>query len=140
MGWQRRDVPGALAAWAVAVSALLVVVNPSQPLRVGLAVLAPAVVLLAFLSSLQEGSCPSCRAARRRQERIAGEPSTTAASRANASGEGVGVATGWNVDLPVQITCTRCGHMRRVVTTRFVARDRAATAVEAVLIADRENV
>lgn len=138
MRWQRDDVPGALAAWAVAVSALLVVVNPAPMLRVALALLAPAVVVLAFLTSLQQGSCPSCRAPRRRQARVNGEPSVESASRTRSSRSQVGVDTGWNVDLPVQFTCERCGNSRLVVTTRFVARDRAATANEAVLIAQRE--
>jgi hypothetical protein len=138
MRWQRDDVPGALAAWAVAVSALLVVVNPAPLLRVALALLAPAVVVLAFLASLQQGSCPSCRASRRRQTRVHGEPSVESASRTRSSRSQVRVDTGWNVDLPVQFTCDRCGSSRRVVTTRFVARDRAATANEAVLIAQRE--
>lgn len=138
MRWQRQDVPGALAAWAVAISALLVVVNPAPALRVALALLAPMVVLLAFLTSLQQGSCPSCRAPRRRQERLAGEPTVVSASRTASTRDQVGVDTGWNVDLPVQFSCRRCGNMRRVVTTRFVPRERAATPSEAVLIAQRE--
>jgi len=138
MRWQRDDVPGALAAWAVAVSALLVVVNPAPMLRAALALLAPAMVVLAFLTSLQQGSCPSCRAPRRRQVQTDGEPSVESASRTRSSRSQVGVDTGWNVDLPVQLTCSRCGNSRRVVTTRFVARDRAATPNEAVLIAQRE--
>lgn len=138
MRWQRDDIPGALAAWAVAVSALLVVVNPSPLLRAALALLAPAVVVLAFLTSLQQGSCPSCHAPRRRQSRVNGEPHVESASRTRSSRSQVGVDTGWNVDLPVQFTCGRCGNSRRVVTTRFVARERASTANEAVLIAQRE--
>lgn len=136
--WQRQDVPGALAAWAAAVSALLVIVNPSPMLRAALAVLAPMVVLLAFLTSLQQGSCPSCRAPRRRQERLLGDPTVVPSSRAVSSSEEVGVDTGWDVDLPVQFSCGRCGNARRVVTTRFVPRSRASTPSEAVLIAQRE--
>jgi len=136
--WQRQDVPGALAAWAVAVSALLVVVNPSPLLRVSLALLAPAVVVLAFLASVQQGSCPGCRAPRRQQTRVAGEPSVSSASRTRSSRSEVGVDTGWDVDLPVTHTCARCGNSRLVVTSRFVARERAATPSEAVLIAQRE--
>jgi hypothetical protein len=138
MQWQRQDVPGALAAWAVAVSALLVVVNPAPMLRAALALLAPAVVVLAFLTSLQQGSCPSCRAPRRLQVRVNGEPKAVLASRTVASRAEVGVDTGWNVDLPVQITCERCGSSRRMVTTRFVSLERAPTSSEAVLIAERE--
>jgi len=138
MRWQRQDVPGALAAWAVAVSALLVIVNPSPLLRAALAVLAPMVVLAAFLTSLQQGSCPACRASKRRQVRLLGAPTVTSASRTTSSSEQVGVDTGWDVDLPVQFSCSRCGNVRRVVTTRFVPRSRAATSSEAVLIAQRE--
>lgn len=138
MRWQREDVPGALAAWAVAVSALLVTVNPTPMLRVALALLTPAVVVLAFLTSLQQGSCPSCRAPRRRQVKVNGEPGVESASRTRSSRSQVGVDTGWNVDLPVAFTCERCGNSRRVVTTRFVARDRASTPNEAVLIAQRD--
>jgi hypothetical protein len=138
MQWRWQDVPGALAAWAVALCALLVIVNPAPLLRVALAVLTPVVVLLAFLANLQQGICPSCRASRRHQRRQVGEPSVRASSRTNSSSAGVGVATGWDVEVPVDHLCDRCGRQRRVVSTCFVERQQAATAAEAKLIAVRD--
>ena len=138
MQWRWQDVPGALAAWAVALCALLVIVNPAPLLRVSLAVLTPVVVLLAFLANLQQGICPTCRAPRRQQRRLVGEPSAQVSSRADASTTGVGVATGWEVEVPVDHFCDRCGRQRRIVSTSFVDRDQATTATEAKLIAVRE--
>jgi hypothetical protein len=138
MRWKWQDVPGALAAWAVALCALLVIVNPAPLLRASLAVLTPVVVLLAFLANLQQGMCPSCRAPRRHQQRATGSATVTTASRTAASGAGVGVVTGWEVELPVLYTCERCSTQRRVVSTRFVDRDQATTATEAELITRRD--
>jgi len=137
MKWQWQDAPGALAAWAVSVCALLVIVNPSLMLRTGLAVLTPLVVLLAFLSSLQSGSCPSCRASRRLQIRTQGEPIVRPASQTATSQSGVQVRTGWEVEVPTETTCTRCKHARRVVSSRFVSMTEAATASEASVIGAR---
>lgn len=137
MKWQWQDAPGALAAWAVSVCALLVIVNPSLMLRTGLAVLTPLVVLLAFLSSLQSGNCPSCRASRRRQIRAQDEPTVRPASQTATSQSGVQVLTGWEVEVPVETSCTRCGHSRRVVSSRFVPITAAATASEAAVIGTR---
>jgi hypothetical protein len=138
MRWKWQDVPGALAAWAVALCALLVIVNPAPLLRASLAVLTPVVVLLAFLANLQQGICLSCRAPRRHQQRVIGATTVTTASRAATSGAGVGVTTGWEVELPVLYTCGRCAAQRRVVSTRFVDREQAATATEAEIITRRD--
>lgn len=138
MRWKWQDVPGALAAWAVALCALLVIVNPAPLLRASLAVLTPVVVLLAFLANLQQGICPSCRAPRRHQQRVIGATTVTTASRTAASGSGVGVVTGWEVELPVLYTCGRCAAQRRVVSTRFVDRAQATTATEAEIITRRD--
>jgi hypothetical protein len=135
--WQWQDAPGALAAWAVSICSLLVIVNPSMMLRTGLAVLTPLVVLLAFLSSLQSGSCGACRASRRRQVRTQGDAVVRAASRTSTGGAGVKVATGWEVEVPVEYTCTRCGNARRVASTFFVPLAEAATVGEAALIGSR---
>lgn len=116
---------------------MLVIVNPSMVLRTGLAVLTPLVVLLAFLSSLQSGSCTSCRAPRRRQVRTQGDAVVRAASRTSTGGSGVKVATGWEVEVPVEYTCTRCSSSRRVASTFFVPLDEAATVGEASVIAAR---
>lgn len=136
MKWQWQDAPGALAAWAVSICSLLVIVNPSMMLRTGLAVLTPLVVLLAFLSSLQSGSCVACRASRRRQVRTQGDAIVRAASRTSTGG-GVKVATGWEVEVPVEYTCTRCNNARRVASTFFVPLAEAATVGEAALIGSR---
>jgi hypothetical protein len=137
MRWHWQNAPGALAAWAVSICALLVIVNPSLMLRTGLAVLTPLVVLLAFLSSLQSGSCASCRASRRRQIRTQGEAVVRPASRTSTSPAGVQVVTGWEVEVPVETTCTRCQQSRRVVSSRFVAMSEASTAAEASVIGSR---
>jgi hypothetical protein len=138
MRWQRHDIPAALAAWAVSVCALLVIVNPAPALRAALAVLSPLVVLLAFLTSLQSGTCPVCHAPRRRQICAQGDPTVRPASRTSTSQGDVAVTTGWEVDVPIDYACSRCGHARRVVSSRFVDLQTAPTAAEATVLALRE--
>jgi hypothetical protein len=140
MRWNRNDLPGALAAWAVAVSALMVVVNPTELLRAALAILAPMVVLVAFLSSIQQGSCPRCHTSRRHQRRSVGEPTVVAASRTETSESVVGVSSGWEVDVPVYVECQKCAHHYRTVSSRFIPRTQAGTASEAALLAGRDMV
>lgn len=138
MQWHWRDAPGALAALAISVGSLLVVVNPTHMLRTGLALLTPLVVLLAFLSSLQQGGCSACHAARRHQRRVQNEPVVRAASRAGVYGSDFGVLTGWEVDIPVQFSCSRCGHTRKVVSTSFYDHATAATGMQAAILARAE--
>lgn len=135
MRWRWQDVPGVLAAWAVALCALMVIVNPSPLLQALLAVLTPTVVLLAFLANLQQGMCPSCRAPRRLQSRIINQPSVRQASRTDSYQDEVGVTTGWDVLVPFTHTCGRCGASRSSAVTCFVTREQAASATEAELLA-----
>lgn len=129
------QVLGSVIAGAVSIGALLAIANPIPPVRLGLTILLPIAVGMAFFGSWQEGSCPKCRARARMQERTDLTPTVEAASHADASGGAVDISLGWQVTLSHTLSCQACGHRYSSSDDVFITRDQARTPSEAVVLA-----
>jgi len=129
------QILGSIIAGALSIGALLAIANPIPPVRLGLTILLPIAVGMAFFGSWQEGSCPKCRARSRLQEHTELTPTVEAASHADASRGSVDISLGWQVTLAHTLSCQVCGHRYSSSDDVFITRDQARTPSEAVVLA-----
>lgn len=128
-------VLGSIIAGALSIAALLAIANPVPPVRLGLTLLLPLTVAMAFFGSWQEGSCPKCRARARAQQRFDLAPAVEPASQADTSHGKVDIALGWQVTLAHSIECRACGHRYSSEDDVFVSRAEARSPSEAIVLA-----
>lgn len=126
---------GSVVAGAASIAALLVIANPTPPVRVGLTLVLPIVAVMAFVGGWQDGACPKCRARARHQDRTDLPAEVEPASRADAVEGEVDIALGWQVTLAQNISCRSCGHRYSSADDIFVSRHEARTPSEAVVLA-----
>lgn len=121
--WNGRTRISAFVAVALAVFVVLLTLQWSSILVGSAGVLAVALAALSLQDGLPAGSCPSCRAKPRRQQRdeVAGSVQLT--------------SLGWTVALTVDRLCTNCRESRHLVEEFVVPRESASTEAEALVLA-----
>lgn len=121
--WTNRDRVTAFTAVALAVVILLLTFGWSTRLVVAAGFLSVLLAGLALQEGLPAGSCPSCRARPRRQQRH----EVAAALHAESDS--------WLVLLTVERLCSNCRETRTLVEEVSIPRVHAGSEAEALVLA-----
>ena len=124
--WTTRSKVAATAAIALALVVMLLTVNWESGLLVATGILTMALVGVAHSAALPPGSCPSCKARPRNQQRTVLSFSVDKAEE--------GESTNWLVSASVERFCTHCRESRRLVEECLVPMTQATTPAEAVVL------
>jgi hypothetical protein len=121
--WDARARISAYASVLLAVLVLLLTLQWNSYLVVAAGALSVVLASLSLRDGLPAGSCPTCRARPRRQD------------RQEIAASVVQQAEGWLVTLTVERLCTNCRESRRLAEEIPIPRDAASTEAAALVLA-----
>jgi hypothetical protein len=125
--WNSRARIAAVTAIALALVMMLLTFMFDNRLLVAVGVLTLALVGVATTRTLPAGSCPSCQARPRQQER------TVLSCQVQRYDQGT--LDSWTVHATVDRLCTNCRESRQLVEVVVIPKVDAATPAEAVVLA-----
>jgi hypothetical protein len=129
--WNSRARIAALTAVALAIVMLMLTIRWDNVLLMAAGVLTIALVGVATTRTLPAGSCPTCQARPRQQQRTV--------IGCQVEKETPETELVWVVLATVDRLCTNCRESRRLVEEVVVPRTEASTSAEAVVLAMNES-